>query len=851
MRRSSASYVASLGPSPQEQQALTPGALPDQTPAAGDEVEGEGSDAGSMASAPAEEGPVQTPGDADVESDASSVTSDAGVTRARAETAVTAVNRARRRSSRAFIDRDDGTTLARGGRSQSQYGLAKVQEQKGGAAPEPPSRGASHGAAQSPAEGRAGGGHGAVKEALQKGMSRTKLVRGRFERQRQLDALKATAAFRRLCEAERAALFDRMQLRRFAQGDVLMVQGTEGEDFMDFVLEGSLEVRLAPAAAEPQLRELASAAQAPLTVNDPEVKRLVGRAVKVCFRGDYVGESGLVSAASRGASIVASGRVVHTLRLRRAGFIALLEEHANAPLGDALQAMVRRSRVRCEEVERALHRVAGGQKAPQTPQVAHGADGDGGSGPVAAVGGGGSGGDDSGGEGGQIRSLSSRYRQSLEVDALRAGQLFAGLPTSELSLLVERCARRVCKAGDVIMEEGDEQSDFMVFITAGAASVTVTGAGGERRQVKTVSKGDYVGESGLVLSAPRNASVHASGHCEMLVLDKDAFSDLLGREAAAPGLTAALRQLLRKVQSKPVAQRGARPAGTSASGASDAELQQLRNRVAELESELAASQGVAEAAKARAGEVAAARDAAAAEAGEGRAAQAKAEQALRDQEQRAEGEMEALRAELEQERGRRAEEEAARRRDADAAAVEASGLRQRLAEAEARCRAADEAGRQRVAATYATAGAQRCAAALRSVRRRRVQSAWAHWRVLAAGQEADARDAAHAAEMRDAEAVAWQWKEAADASSRRAQKAEQEAEDTRTLLTETEERLRTLTAETSQLRLAKEEAEDRGAWLLLARKMGALPSHPFPLHLAQSTPARCSTRRSWRRRKRG
>lgn len=806
MRRSSASYVPSLAPSQQQGQALATGTPPGQAAAAAGEGGGGESDAGSMASAPAEDGE----GEAGADSDASSVTSDAGVTRGRAETAVVAVSRARRRSSRAFIDRDTSGVLERGSRSQSQYGISKALGREGDAAPVPTRQQSYQGPSRSAADGAT---RDAVKEALQKGMSRTKLVRGRFERQRQLDALKATATFRRLNEAERAALFDRMQLRRFAQGDVLMVQGMEGEDFMDVVLEGSLEVRLAPATAEPDLRRLAAAASAPLSVNDAEVKRLVGRAVKVCFRGDYVGESGLVSAAPRGASIVASGRVVQTLRLRRAGFIDLLEAYADAPLGDALQAMVRRSRVRCEEVEQALQRVADVTKARR---ASYGAGAGAASAPVPGAGGdkGGAGigsGDATaaGGEstGGGIRSLSSRYQQSLEVDALRAGQLFAGLPSSELSLLVDRCERRVCKEGDEIMKQGDEQTDYMVFITAGKAAVTVAGAGGEQRTVKTVSKGDYVGESGLVLSAPRNAGVYASGHCEMLVLDKDAFSTLLNQESAAPGLTAALRQLLRKVQSKPVAQRGARPT----SSASDAELQQLRTRVTELESELAASHEAAEAAETRAGEIEAAKEAAAAEAESAHAAQAAAETALQEQEKRAAAEVEALRAELEQERARREEAEAARKREAEAATAESDALRQQIADTESQRREALEAGQQRVAASQATAAAQRCAAALLSVRRRRMQSAWAHWRVLAASEEAAARSAAHAAEMKDAEAVAWQWKEAADASSRRAEKAEQEAADTRALLTEAEEQARKLGAEVKQLRVEKEEAEDKGA----------------------------------------
>ena len=72
--------------------------------------------------------------------------------------------------------------------------------------------------------------------------------------------------------------------------------------------------------------------------------------------------------------------------------------------------------------------------------------------------------------------------------------------------------------GDVLMRQGEVGDDLFVVV-AGEASICIDGLG----QVATAKKGGFFGEIGLILDAPRSATIKAVGHVECVVLTREFY----------------------------------------------------------------------------------------------------------------------------------------------------------------------------------------------------------------------------------------------------------------------------------------------------------------------------------------
>jgi len=75
----------------------------------------------------------------------------------------------------------------------------------------------------------------------------------------------------------------------------------------------------------------------------------------------------------------------------------------------------------------------------------------------------------------------------------------------------------------VIFNQGDSGADGMYFIRTGAVAISVDG-----KEVSQLQRGDYFGERALLKNDTRAATVTASGECNCLHLNEEAFSILLG-----------------------------------------------------------------------------------------------------------------------------------------------------------------------------------------------------------------------------------------------------------------------------------------------------------------------------------
>lgn len=111
----------------------------------------------------------------------------------------------------------------------------------------------------------------------------------------------------------------------------------------------------------------------------------------------------------------------------------------------------------------------------------------------------------------------------LPVDRL---PLLDGLTTEQRARFGALLVRRVYRAGDVVVQEGEEDHSLLL-IAAGTASVKIKRAGHDRyRRLATFSPGTVFGEVALLDRQPRSATVTADEDLVCYVLSAEAFDAL-------------------------------------------------------------------------------------------------------------------------------------------------------------------------------------------------------------------------------------------------------------------------------------------------------------------------------------
>ena len=105
--------------------------------------------------------------------------------------------------------------------------------------------------------------------------------------------------------------------------------------------------------------------------------------------------------------------------------------------------------------------------------------------------------------------------------------LFAGLPEPEQHRVASILGVRTCEPGELLMTAG-EPSENLVILLSGTARVFLNDpVSGAEQHLGEVQEGDTLGEVGLLLGEPRSASVQALSACEVGVLHRNRFNDLL------------------------------------------------------------------------------------------------------------------------------------------------------------------------------------------------------------------------------------------------------------------------------------------------------------------------------------
>jgi CRP-like cAMP-binding protein/small-conductance mechanosensitive channel len=129
----------------------------------------------------------------------------------------------------------------------------------------------------------------------------------------------------------------------------------------------------------------------------------------------------------------------------------------------------------------------------------------------------------------------------LRIKTLRKVELFSQLNDAELTRLAERLRYSPFAKGNVITKQGDERSHWLYVIINGEAEVFVDLPNGKRRSVRTLERGNFFGEMGLLTGAPRSASVIAKSDVECYRIDKDVVEEIL---QARPGIADEISHIL-------------------------------------------------------------------------------------------------------------------------------------------------------------------------------------------------------------------------------------------------------------------------------------------------------------------
>ncbi|CAB4690480.1 MAG: cyclic nucleotide-binding domain-containing protein [Actinobacteria bacterium] len=116
----------------------------------------------------------------------------------------------------------------------------------------------------------------------------------------------------------------------------------------------------------------------------------------------------------------------------------------------------------------------------------------------------------------------------VQIRLLRSVPLFASLPALETEALARRSLLVERADGEALMRQG-EPGDQYVVIADGTVEVTIDG-----RPIRTMGRGEGLGEIALLADIPRTATVVAQGPVSTLVVERSAFLDaVVGHDASA------------------------------------------------------------------------------------------------------------------------------------------------------------------------------------------------------------------------------------------------------------------------------------------------------------------------------
>ena len=122
----------------------------------------------------------------------------------------------------------------------------------------------------------------------------------------------------------------------------------------------------------------------------------------------------------------------------------------------------------------------------------------------------------------------SQQQEQLFI-VMRSLDLLEALDEPQLRQLANQSAVSTYTSGEQLVKQG-EPGDSLFIIKSGAVSVYVRSADGRSVHANQLHTGDFFGEMSLLTGEARAASIRADEETEVIIIDKEAFSNVLTQD---------------------------------------------------------------------------------------------------------------------------------------------------------------------------------------------------------------------------------------------------------------------------------------------------------------------------------
>ena len=131
------------------------------------------------------------------------------------------------------------------------------------------------------------------------------------------------------------------------------------------------------------------------------------------------------------------------------------------------------------------------------------------------------------------RKLDEDYAR--RVDALSKVDVFRALDAEKIDRLARGLRMAIFGPGEVILRQGDP-GDSLYLVRTGRVALELATRGGGRREIATLSAGQFFGEMSLMTGESRSATVVAKSDVDCYIVDKGAFQQILEEKPELAGV---------------------------------------------------------------------------------------------------------------------------------------------------------------------------------------------------------------------------------------------------------------------------------------------------------------------------
>ncbi|AWW75439.1 Crp/Fnr family transcriptional regulator [Erythrobacter sp. KY5] len=124
--------------------------------------------------------------------------------------------------------------------------------------------------------------------------------------------------------------------------------------------------------------------------------------------------------------------------------------------------------------------------------------------------------------------------------------LLMALDPQQIEALLKDATRRDLKPDDVVINQGDENGDYAVYVLSGGLKIGFVSAGGREIILSYCAPGEVVGEIALLDSGPRTATATAVVESSVLLLPSKNFLEAVSSSPAS--VARIMRELAQRVR---------------------------------------------------------------------------------------------------------------------------------------------------------------------------------------------------------------------------------------------------------------------------------------------------------------